>query len=311
MALLYTYAMLLNKLTEDLDLVNEPFISADELLGYMNEAIEEAETAIHTLGIEDTYFLATDFIYLIPGQSQYNLPADIYANKIRKMFYSNPTTQVVTTGTLSTSVANVTVASATGISQGNAVFGTGIPQTTKVVSVVGSVVTLSNTPTIAGLQTLTFVSIQPVNGARRYEVCKIRSIQDTMYFYPGDDYRFIIQNLPQAAGGNQLQIYPVPQETGALIQVWYIRELHRLTTSTTDTGNVCELPECVNFVFQHVKWRVAKKRRIAEVVASEEAALTKQYALMQETFKEMVPDGNNKIQLDLSAYFNQELDLYY
>lgn len=311
MSLLYTYAMLKNKLTEDLDLINEPFISEDELLGYMNEAIEEAETAVHTLGIEDTYFLSSDFIYLIPGQSAYNLPADIYANKIRKMYYSNPTTTTVVNGTLTTSSATITVASGTGLSQGMTVFGTGIPQTTKVVSVSGVTVVLSNVATATGVQSLTFVSIQPVYGARRFEVRKIRDLQDTLYFYPGDDYRFIIQNLQQSAGGNQLQIYPTPQETGPNIQVWYIRELHRLTNSTTDATNVSELPECTNFLFQHVKWRVAKKRRMAEVVAQEEATLLKQYALMEETFKEMVPDANNKVQLDLSAYYNQEMDLYF
>jgi hypothetical protein len=302
--------MLQNKLTEDLDLINEPFISSDELLGYMNEAIEEAETAVHTLGIEDTYFLATDFINLVSGQSAYNLPTDIYANKIRKMFYSNPITTVVVTGTLNATNV-ISVSSATGIVQGMAVFGTGIPFTTKVNSVVGTNVTISNAATLSGSQTITFVSIQPVYGARRYEVRKIRNLQDTMYFYPGDDYKFIIQNLQQGAGGNQLQLYPTPTETGPLIQLWYIREFHRLTTSLTDTTNVCELAECVNFIFQHVKWRVAKKRRIAEVVASEEAALAKQYQLLEETFKEMVPDENNKVQLDLSAYYNQEMDLYY
>ena len=311
MALLYTYAMLLNKLTEDLDLINEPFISSDELLGYMNEAIEEAETAIHTIGIEDTYFMSSDFIFLQPGVSQYALPADIYGNKIRKIFYSNPITSVLVQGTTVSGNSSVTLTSSSGVVQGMAVFGTGIPVTTKVNSVAGNVVTLSNAPTTSDTPTLTFVSIQPVYGARRYEVRKIRNLQDTLYFYPGDDYKFIIQNLQQPAGGNQIQLYPTPTESGPLIQLWYIRQLHRLTNSTTDPNNVCELSMCVNFIFQHVKWRVAKKRRIQEIVAVEEATLQRQYALLQETLREMIPDENNKVQLDLSAYYNQELDLYY
>lgn len=311
MPTLYTYSMIKDKLTNDLDLIDEPFITDAELLGYMNEAIEESETAVHTLGIEDTYFLATDFIYLVPGQPNYDLPADIYANKIRKMFYSSPTTTIVVSGTTTIDTTTVTVTSGTGLVQGMAVFGTGIPLTTKVVSVSGVTVVLSKAATASGVVSLTFVAIQPVYGARKYEARKIRSIENTQYSYPGDDYSWIIQNLPQEAGGNQFQFYPVPAETGPNLVVWYIREMRRLTTSTTDANNVCELPECVNFLFQHVKWRVAKKRRIAEVVTQEESALKVQYELLQETFKEMVPDGNNKIQMDLSAYFNQELDLYY
>lgn len=312
MSLLYTWAMILNKIQEDCDLINEPFISQEELLGYANEAIESAETAVHTIGIEDTYFKATDFIYLNPNQNQYPFPSDIYANKIRKMFYSNPMKTIQTTGTLSTTSNVIAVTSATGIAQGQAVFGTGIPFTTKVTAVNGNNVTLSNTPTQAGNVTVTFVSIQQVYGARRFECRKIRNLMDTLYFYPGDDYKFDILNLQQSAGGNQIIIYPTPQETGPLIQMYYIREMHRLTSSLTDPTNVCELPECVNYIFAYMKWRIEMKRRTSdESIAAKKADVQAEYVLLQQTFKEMVPDENNKVQLDLSAYYNQEVDLYY
>lgn len=310
MSLLYTWAMIRNKIQEDCDLIVEPFITDDELLGYANEAIESSETAVHTLGLEADYFLSWDFIYLNPGQMSYNFPSDIYANKIRKMFYANPVVSVVTTGTLGATTSFV-VASASGLSQGMAVFGTGIPQTTKVVSVVGTTVTINNTPTVTGLQTLTFVSLQPVYGGRRYEARKIRNLLDTQFFYPGDDYRWVIINLQQNAGGNQINLYPPPQETGPLMMVLYIRELHRLTSSLVDPNNVCELPECINYLFQYMKWKIACKRRIVEIIAEEKATLKIEYETLQATFKEMVPDENNKILLDLSAYFDQETELYY
>jgi hypothetical protein len=311
MSLLYTWSMILNKIQEDCDLIDEPFISTDELLGYANEAIESSETAVHTIGIEDTYFLSWDFLNLTSGTGTYNLPADIYANKIRKMFYSSPAPSVITTGTLVSASTSFVVASATGLSQGMAVFGTGIPQTTKIVSVVGTTVTISQAATASGSKSLTFVGIQPTYGARQYEVRKIRNLLDVGYSYPGDDYSFLIFNLQQAAGGNQVNLYPVPAETGPLIMVIYIRELHRLTSSLTDPNNVCELPECINYLFQYMKWKIAKKRRVQEIVAQEEETLKAEYVLLQQTFKEMVPDENNKVQLDMSAYINQELDLYY
>jgi hypothetical protein len=313
MSLLYSWSMILNKIQEDCDLINEPFISTDELLGYANEAIESSETAVHTLGIEDTYFLAWDFIYLNPAQSTYKLPTDIYANKIRKMYYCNPPSSVTTTGTLVSGSAAVTVASATGLVAGMAAFGTGVPQTTKVVSVVGTTVTLSKSVTASGSPTLTFVSLQPIYGGRQYEVRKIRNLENTNYAYASDDYSFTIYNLPQEAGGNQLNLYPTPSaDSGPVIKLLYIREIRRLTNSLTDPYNVCELPECTNYIFAYMKWKIEVKRRISDTsIAAKRDDVKAEYVLLQETFKEMVPDGNNKIQMDLSSYYNQEVDLYY
>lgn len=311
MSLLYTWNMILNKITEDCDLITEPMISTDELLGYANEAIESSETAVHTIGIEDTYFLAWDYLYLIPGTYSYDLPANIYANKIRKMFYSNPAAVTVTTGTLVSLTTSFVVASASGLSRGMAVIGTGIPATTKVVSVSGTTVVISKAATASGVKSLSFVAPQPPYGGLQYEVRKIRNLIDTQFSYPGDNYGFLIFNMEQEEGGNQVNLYPTPSETGPLILEQYIRQMRRLTSSLTDPYNVCELPECVNYLFQYMKWKIAVKRRLAEVATVERENTKIEYNLLQETFKEMVPDGNNKIPMDFSSYYNQELDLYY
>lgn len=246
MATLYTYAMIQDKLSNDLDLINEAIVPPNEMLGYMNEALETAETAIHNLGLGDNYFKTFDWITLVPGQLLYNFPVDIYANKILKMFYN---------------------------SAGPANFS--------------------------------------VPGYRKYEVKRLRNVGDSLAISPGQEYCYDIINNQQSAGGNQLQILPVTVEAGQLIQRYYIRELRRLTVSTTDPYNVCELPASVNYLFQHCKWRVAKKRRIADMIAMEESSLKVEYALMQDTLREMVPDCNNMVQGDLSSYMEQEMDRHY
>lgn len=85
----WTGTELKEKVVNDLDLSNETSIADAEYLGYMNEAIDEAEAEIHRLGVEDEYFLEHAMLSLVSGTSAYAMPANIYANKIRGIVYAN------------------------------------------------------------------------------------------------------------------------------------------------------------------------------------------------------------------------------
>jgi hypothetical protein len=87
MTTFWTGTMIKEKIERDLDLEDEEFISDDEMLGYINEGIDEAEAEIQDL-YED-YFLKKDFIALVNGTEEYSLPADIYAMKIRRIIYKS------------------------------------------------------------------------------------------------------------------------------------------------------------------------------------------------------------------------------
>lgn len=82
-----TYGQIRAKVELDLDLQNETNITADEQVGYCNEAIQEAVAEIHK--IHEDYFLNTATLALVSGTAAYTLPADIYANKIRDVVYAN------------------------------------------------------------------------------------------------------------------------------------------------------------------------------------------------------------------------------
>lgn len=84
-----TWSALKTKIQADLDLQDEDFVTENELLGYVNEAIDDSETIIHNLGLEAKYFLTTDTLTLVSGQSDYDPPSDIYASKVSKIFYVN------------------------------------------------------------------------------------------------------------------------------------------------------------------------------------------------------------------------------
>lgn len=82
-----TYLEIRTKIESDLDLEDEIFITPPELLGYTNEAIDECEAEILT--IYEDYFIKKDTIDLVLGEDEYDLPADIYASKIRSVIYNN------------------------------------------------------------------------------------------------------------------------------------------------------------------------------------------------------------------------------
>jgi len=83
----WTYLEIKTKVQKDLDLEDEDFITESELLGYCNEAIDEAEGEIHTL-YED-YFLDSALLPLMVGQSAYSLPTGIFASKLRGVIYND------------------------------------------------------------------------------------------------------------------------------------------------------------------------------------------------------------------------------
>jgi hypothetical protein len=85
-----TYSAVRQKIQRDLDIQDELFIQSDELMGYVNDAIDECEAEIMT--IYEDYFLTSASLSLVQGQSDYSLPSDIYANKIRSIIYANGTT---------------------------------------------------------------------------------------------------------------------------------------------------------------------------------------------------------------------------
>lgn len=87
MSLYFTYAQIKTKVESDLDLEDQTFIPDDEMLGYANEAVGEAEAEVH--GIYEDYFLTRAFLPLVAGTEAYNLPTNIYANKIRGIMYRN------------------------------------------------------------------------------------------------------------------------------------------------------------------------------------------------------------------------------
>lgn len=88
----WTLEEIKDKLMRDLDLEAEDFVTDHELIDIINEGIDDCEALIHGLGRENEYFLAKGTINLVQGQDTYDLPSDIYANKILAINYVNGST---------------------------------------------------------------------------------------------------------------------------------------------------------------------------------------------------------------------------
>jgi len=82
----YTRAEIIRKVQLDLDLEDEEFVQSDEMIGYVNEAVEETEKIVHDLH-EDYFLRKSDPIAVVSGEDEIDLPSDIFANKIRKLVY--------------------------------------------------------------------------------------------------------------------------------------------------------------------------------------------------------------------------------
>lgn len=84
---LKNYAYARDKLQVDLDLLDETFVTPNELIGYFNEGIDEA--ASEMLKIDEDYFLTSMALPIVQGQSSYDYPDNIFGYKERGIVYSN------------------------------------------------------------------------------------------------------------------------------------------------------------------------------------------------------------------------------
>lgn len=87
----WTFGEMLDKVQDDTDISSddpdEQFIKFSEFIGYFNEGIEEARNEICAL--DEDYFLSKDSLIMIEGESDYPMPENIYADKIRGVVFDD------------------------------------------------------------------------------------------------------------------------------------------------------------------------------------------------------------------------------
>lgn len=82
-----TFGELNTELINELDLQDETFIDAPELMRLWNRAVGIAEGHLITLGLRDKYLLGRVKVDLTKGFEEISLPDAVYGNKIIKIIY--------------------------------------------------------------------------------------------------------------------------------------------------------------------------------------------------------------------------------
>lgn len=224
----WTWAEIRAKIEAEIDLEDEDFVRSPELLGYANEAIDEAEAEIHTL-YED-YFLKYVDISIASGDEFISMSTqmpDIYADKIRRIIF----------------------------------------RTTN-----GSVYTL--------------------NRIRDWKKFEQKSAMDQQSSTDLLEY-FLVNRTP---GNPEILLVPKAYEAGSA-KVWYLRNANRLAVDT----DICDIPEFINFIFAHMKVKVyGKEGHPGYPEAMQKLEMERER--MNAVLSNRVPDADNEIDMDLSAY---------
>jgi hypothetical protein len=88
-----TYGELRDEVELELDIKNESIISPDEMVIYTNDSLTDSESVI--MKLNEDYFLKEKDITFTSGVDKYDLPEDIFAQKIRYFGYVGPDTTEV------------------------------------------------------------------------------------------------------------------------------------------------------------------------------------------------------------------------
>ena len=90
----WTFEQAFEKVRADTDIdeedPDETFMTLEEFIGHFNEGIDEAERKIHK-DIDEDYFLTRDSLLMVEGESEYPMPDNIFADKIRNVRFKSGT----------------------------------------------------------------------------------------------------------------------------------------------------------------------------------------------------------------------------
>lgn len=215
-----TWSTIKARVKRELDLEDEDFIDDTELLYFCNRAINNAESMI--LNLSEDYFLTKDTLTLVDGQQEYDLPTGIYAQKIRKIIYSN--------------------------------------------------------------------------GAKKFLIRRIKRLEETALILYDYDYKYVITN--SLASGLKITFYPTPNESGAYVTIWHLRNAREITADADEI----DIPEAEDYITQYIRDMCINKERMTPD-APKSQALQEQERLLIESLTERVPDEDTVPEMDLSFYY--------
>lgn len=140
------------------------------------------------------------------------------------------------------------------------------------------------------------------NGTTIFPVKRVRELNKFIkaavqnQFPAALDYSYMLVN--SSGADPQIKLIPAAQETSSNMTIWYLRNATELAVDADE----CDIPEFVYYVIQYAKVRCYEKEVGHPNSESAKAELARLEKLMLDTLSEMVPDGDNEVEKDLSIY---------
>ena len=296
-----TYDFISGFVRKKLDLQEESFITAAELLEYCEEAIKFCEAEVHKLNIEDQYFVANAPIALSVNKADYDMPANIYGNKILRLVYNSgskvydiPRIRIQKRFEVAALMDRYEPADDYAYMHVNndARSGTKLRfyprsrEVTTVVSLTGDL-TLGST-TVSNLSSTTNLVVgYYISGTGIPTGTRIQDISGSTL------------TLTQAALATGVTTTLTVTEPTVLC--WYIRSAAIPATES----DLIDFPEFWNFIAQHMIVQCLAKEIGNPRLQIEDARLKELREQVQSTLANMVPDQDDTVERDVSSYQEQ------
>lgn len=124
-----------------------------------------------------------------------------------------------------------------------------------------------------------------------------------------DEYSYFLKSAT-AGAQDKLVLVPAALESGAYLEMWYIRNANRIPLQTdsgspsraTQLATVIDIPEWRAYLEQYVKWRCYQKMKDAQGEANAAAALEKLGELMLINLKDKKLNQETDVPMDTSHY---------
>jgi len=305
---LKTWSFISTFVKRKLDLQEESFITPAELLDYGEEALRFCESVIHKLNIEDQYFTTVQPLALVEGRSEYSLPSNIYANKIQRVVY-NDGSRIFDIPRLRQEkrfeAASLMDQHPPGESYGYMLMNNDPRATTQIrlfpksretsVKVTPTGDLTSGSTTITTVSDFTSIVVgQFISGASIPNGTRIESFSES---------GATIVMTQAAVATATTETVTITEDR---VLIWYTRS----TTIPTVTTDVIDFPEFWNFIAQSIIVSCLKKELGNPRLEVELMKLKELEKHVEETLANMVPDQDDRIEVDTSHYQDSSVGWY-
>lgn len=124
-----------------------------------------------------------------------------------------------------------------------------------------------------------------------------------------DEYKYFLAS-PNAGQQDKLYLTPVPYESGAFLEMWYIRNANRIqlqaapdsASRATQIATPIDIPEWRSFIEQHIKMRCYEKMRRFEQMKDAKESVGMLAEAMTISLKDRMEDNENDVPQDISHY---------